>query len=43
LELERLMNYDLDLSENSNGSKEERMGVERIRLEDVEHLWSIPE
>jgi hypothetical protein len=32
----------LDLSENSNGLKEERTGVERIWPEDVEHLWSIP-
>jgi hypothetical protein len=37
------MNYGLDLSENSNGLKEERTGVEQIRPEHVEHLWSIPE
>jgi hypothetical protein len=33
----------LDLGENFNGLKEEKIGVEWIRLGDVEHLWSIPE
>jgi hypothetical protein len=33
----------LDLGEGSNDLKEEKTGVEQIRPEDVEHLWSIPE
>jgi hypothetical protein len=33
----------LDLGENSNGLREGKTSVERIRFEDVEHLWSIPE
>jgi hypothetical protein len=43
LKLEKLISYGLDLGEGSNGLKEERTGVEQIQLEDVEHLWCIPE
>jgi hypothetical protein len=38
-----LKNYGSDLGECSNGLREKRTGVEPIRPEDAEYLWSIPE